>query len=275
MYGSKKLCRELGGELPIVRNSDDIKAMNYIATRENGNWYGDNNFWIDLTHDDSARVICQDLNCDNAGLYWERDSLPFNTASEFKHVYWTSQAADREVCAYFETSHWTHTDDAIIRNTHCWDQYRTICEFDCEVPTCPVTHPFAVENGAHCCKWYNKINDGNINVACNGNDFGAADPVACCPNGESIVCWAGQCANNPAGEQQCPTDPNFSRVPGTDKGIRVRENVNEAWSSGVAWCTGQASWPVAVESYNDQLKMYELCKHHLHKLSLNTIKILF
>ncbi len=220
-WKAKKFCRDKGGFLPMIKTRNDIKGYNIIATDNNGQ---DMRFWIDLTHDDANRVVCDDLGCDNSGLYWERDFTPFNMASLFSRIWWDAEGGDYELCANMYASWRSFQTQADIHNINCYSQYSTICEYDCETPTCPTTHPFNVEEGAYCCKWYNKINDPTIDPACDGGHWDwLNDPASCCPNGDFIACPFGRCdGDNPNGDFFCPTDTKYTRVNGTDKGLYIR-----------------------------------------------------
>ncbi len=55
-----------------------------------------------------------------------------------------------------------------------------------EPSKCPTSHPFAVNQGLHCCATYKKTNDPGVNAACDGTDFHQADPVECCQ--DAIQC---------------------------------------------------------------------------------------
>ena len=56
-----------------------------------------------------------------------------------------------------------------------------------EARYCPYNHPFAVNNGTHCCSFGNKRN--NTDIGCNGNgtvEF--SDPKECCKRDDWIEC---------------------------------------------------------------------------------------
>ena len=52
---------------------------------------------------------------------------------------------------------------------------------------CPYAHPFAVNNGTHCCSFSNKRN--NTDIGCNGNGtVQFSDPKECCKREDWIEC---------------------------------------------------------------------------------------
>ena len=67
-------------------------------------------------------------------------------------------------------------------------------------PICPTSHPFAFAQGTKCCKYYEEVDDTDLDPACDGGPLGSASPAACCPAGESVDCSAGICSDNPSGE---------------------------------------------------------------------------
>ena len=60
---------------------------------------------------------------------------------------------------------------------------------------CPSSHPFVLNNGYSCCKYYRKKDDVGVNPLCNGDFLNWSDPVSCCYNDEISVC--------PSTEQLC------------------------------------------------------------------------
>ena len=160
------------------------------------------NYWTALT-DGTNTVSCSGLGCDDSGLYWRRGgggNHPFNTSAAYGQVDWSSAANGRMKCGRI-AAHSRRLDQMTVKHEHCHNDRTPMCEFDCSLPfLCPKEHPFAVENGAKCCKYYNKVDDTSIDAACDGSDSQIHDPGVCCP--DSVDCQYGECINHPAGKGQ-------------------------------------------------------------------------
>ena len=86
-----------------------------------------------------------------------------------------------------------------VRSRQCHDKVSAMCEFDCMMPfPCPIDHPFALADGTKCCKYYNKINNSNVNEDCDGTDFEMTDIDDCCL--DVVDCPYGECVDHPAGK---------------------------------------------------------------------------
>ena len=62
---------------------------------------------------------------------------------------------------------------------------------------CPLAHPFATDNGRTCCKFFNRINDTNLDPKCDGGYLQFDDPVSCCFGQEACVDAHYGCEDNP------------------------------------------------------------------------------
>ena len=81
------------------------------------------------------------------------------------------------------------------------------CQFNCKTPFCPHDHPFALNEGKSCCKWFT--------CKTNGLRLTENDALDCCHDGDHIPCdEAYGCVDHPQAEEYCPANENLKRMGG-------------------------------------------------------------
>ena len=92
------------------------------------------------------------------------------------------------IYAYVWQGSGTFTGAAISHRHQNQHLMGTVCQVSCANPSCPWSHPFAVNNGTHCCGHYIKENNSTLDASCDGSQLLETDPVICCFANYSIEC---------------------------------------------------------------------------------------
>ena len=61
---------------------------------------------------------------------------------------------------------------------------------------CPWSHPFAMDDGKHCCKYYSRKNDSSADPICDGGEIQFEDPLSCCILDDVFPCPEGLCQSH-------------------------------------------------------------------------------